>query len=50
MDRVDRLWMVTGKVLPSARDHSLHLVYHPKNSKMYHLGDSKRHGNLSLKW
>ena len=53
MERVERLWMVTGKVLPSARDRSLrikHPVYCPRNSKMYHLGDGKRHGNLSLKW
>ena len=53
MERVDRLWIVTGKVLPSARDQSpriKHLVYYPKNSKIYHLGDGKRHRNLSLKW
>ena len=53
MKRVDRLWIVTGKVLPSARGRSLrikHLVYYPRNSKMYHLDDGKRHGSLSLKW
>ena len=53
MERVDRLWMVTVKVLPSARDRSLrirHLVYYPRNSKMFHLDDGKRHGNLPLKW
>ena len=48
MERVDRLWMVTGKVLPAARNRSLrikHLDYYPRDCKMYNLGDGKRHGN-----
>ena len=44
MEMVDRLWVVTGRVLQSARDRSLqinHPVYYPRNSKMYHLSEDK---------
>ena len=50
MERVDRLWMVTREVLAVARNRSMrikHRGYYPRNSKMCHLGDDNRHGNLS---
>ena len=53
MERVGRLWMVTGEVLPAARNCSIrikHLDYYPRNNRTYLLVDGKRHGNLSLKW